>query len=53
MNTLYISDLDGTLLTNDARLSEFSRAVLRELIADGLSFSVASARSVVSMPTPG
>lgn len=49
MPPLYISDLDGTLLRNDARLSEYSRRVLRELIADGLPFSVASARSAASM----
>ena len=47
MNTLYVSDLDGTLLRNDASLSSFSEAVLRELLADGLRFTVASARSVV------
>ena len=49
MSTLYISDLDGTLLTNDATLSEFSRNTLQTLLNDGLSFSVASARSVVAM----
>lgn len=49
MNTLYISDLDGTLLRDDATLSGTSRSMLRSMIADGLSFSVASARSVVSM----
>lgn len=49
MAALYVSDLDGTLLRNDARLSEYSRSGLRELLAEGLPFSVASARSVVSM----
>ena len=49
MNTLYVSDLDGTLLRNDALLSSFSEAVLRELLADGLRFTVASARSVVAI----
>ena len=47
--TLYISDLDGTLLNNDARLSDFSRTTLQRLLLDGLPFSVASARSVLSM----
>jgi len=49
MSCLYISDLDGTLLTNEPRLSEFSESTLRELLGAGLPFSVASARSVVSM----
>jgi Cof subfamily protein (haloacid dehalogenase superfamily) len=49
MSTLYISDLDGTLLTNEATLSEFSRTTLQDLLQDGLPFSVASARSVVAM----
>ena len=49
MNTLYVSDLDGTLLRNDVSLSAFSENTLRELLADGLQFTVASARSVVAI----
>ena len=49
MNVLYISDLDGTLLNNESSLSDFSESALRELLAAGLPFSVASARSVHSM----
>ncbi len=49
MNTVYISDMDGTLLTDAATLSPFSKSILRELLQDGLPFTVASARSVVSM----
>lgn len=49
MPRLYVSDLDGTLLRSDATLSEFSRAHLARLLDDGLAFTVASARSVVSM----
>ncbi len=49
MPPLYVSDLDGTLLSNDATLSEFSRTTLQSLIDDGMPFTVASARSVVSM----
>jgi hypothetical protein len=45
----YVSDLDGTLLANNASLSEFSRAHLAQLLREGLSFTVASARSVVAM----
>ncbi|MDX1562445.1 MAG: HAD family hydrolase [Gammaproteobacteria bacterium] len=48
-STLYISDLDGTLLKPDASLPPTSRALLNELISEGLTFSVASARSVVSI----
>lgn len=51
MRTVYISDLDCTLLTNNATLSNYSKSVLRELLQDGLLFTVASARSVVSMQT--
>lgn len=49
MTTLYVSDLDGTLLTNVATLSDYSRSQLQKLLAEGLKFSVASARSVVAM----
>lgn len=48
-NKLFVSDLDGTLLRPDANLSAFSRAALVHLPTDGLAFTVASARSVVSM----
>ncbi len=46
---LYVSDLDGTLLTQDATLSQYSREQLTRLLQDGLPFTVASARSVYSM----
>ena len=49
MNTLFISDLDGTLVNNQAELSDYSLQTLQELIDDGLPFTVASARSIVSM----
>lgn len=42
--TLYISDLDGTLLNHDAKLSEYTTKSLNALIANGLNFSVATAR---------
>ena len=48
-DTLYVSDLDGTLLTNLACLSDYSRRELQGLLADGVALSVASARSVASM----
>ncbi len=49
MNSLYVSDLDGTLLGNDGTLSNFSRAALQRLLKEGVAFSVASARSAVSI----
>ncbi|MBE8966997.1 HAD family phosphatase [Nostocales cyanobacterium LEGE 12452] len=49
MNTVYVSDLDGTLLGDNAILSLLSKKVLHELLHQGLQFTVASARSVVSM----
>ncbi|MEH1858673.1 MAG: HAD family hydrolase [Nostoc sp.] len=49
MNTVYVSDLDGTLLGDNAILSSFSKKILCELLHHGLQFTVASARSVVSM----
>ena len=46
---LYVSDLDGTLLRNNASISEFSKMNLNLLLSGGMHFTVASARSVVSM----
>ncbi len=47
--TLYVSDLDGTLLDRQGQLSEATRTGLAELLAQGLVFTVASARHVVSI----
>ena len=46
--TLYITDLDGTLLNQFARLSQYSEQSLNEMIADGLNFTVATARTPFS-----
>jgi Cof subfamily protein (haloacid dehalogenase superfamily) len=46
---VYVTDLDGTLLNAQARLSERSRAALARLLGDGMLLSIASARSVVAM----
>lgn len=43
--TLYISDLDGTLLGADVRISDFTRDTLNRLIRGGLHFTVATART--------
>lgn len=48
MQTLYISDLDGTLLTPDCTLSDQSAQILNRLIQKGLLFSIATARSASS-----
>lgn len=45
MKTLYISDLDGTLLDKNAELSKRSAEIINELIYNGMMFSVATARS--------
>jgi len=47
--TWYVSDLDGTLLAPDATLSPTSRRLLVGLLARGVPFTVASARSLVTM----
>jgi Cof subfamily protein (haloacid dehalogenase superfamily) len=47
--TLYVSDLDGTLLDPQARLSDTTKTGLIQLLDAGLQFSVASARHVVSI----
>lgn len=49
MDAFYVSDLDGTLLDLDGELSGFSRQTLTTLLEEGLPFTVASARSVVSI----
>jgi hydroxymethylpyrimidine pyrophosphatase-like HAD family hydrolase len=46
MDTIFISDLDGTLVRNDISLSDYSRQNLRTLLEKGSKFTVASARSV-------
>ena len=45
MKTLFVSDLDGTLLNDQALLSDFSRENLKRLIDKGLLFTVATART--------
>lgn len=47
--TLYVSDLDGTLLDPSGALAESTRQGLVELLDQGLLFTVASARHVSSI----
>ncbi|MCD7775054.1 MAG: HAD family hydrolase [Clostridiales bacterium] len=49
MNTLYISDLDGTLLNDNAEISENDIRELNRLISNGLNFTAASARTHVTI----
>lgn len=48
MKTLYISDLDGTLLNEKAELSEYTIQALNLLISKGVNFSFATARTAAS-----
>ncbi len=43
--TLYISDLDGTLLNSDSQISKSSAEILNRAISAGANFSVATART--------
>lgn len=49
MKRLYITDLDGTLFRNNARLSPRCAAALNTLIEQGAWISVASARSPIGV----
>lgn len=49
MPALFVSDLDGTLIQTDERLSPYARDCLARLLSAGLPFTVASARSVASI----
>lgn len=48
MNSLYVSDLDGTLLRSDETLSKFTVDTINELTSNGMLFSYATARSLVT-----
>ena len=46
MKTLYISDLDGTLLRSDASLSAYTCCTVNDLTEKGILFTYATARSL-------
>ena len=46
--TLYISDLDGTLLNQNKEVSEYAKLIINAYIARGGQFSVATARTAAS-----
>lgn len=48
MKTLYVSDLDGTLLRPDETMSAYSIDVINRFTATGFCFSYATARSLVT-----
>ncbi len=48
MKTLFVTDLDGTLLTRDEKVSEYSCEKINALIERGMLFTYATARSVRS-----
>lgn len=48
MKTLYVSDLDGTLLTSEIKISENSLNIINSLIDKGMIFTYATARSISS-----
>lgn len=49
MRKLYITDLDGTLLDRDSRLSQNTEGILKALIEDGALVTVATGRSLASL----
>ena len=46
--TLYVTDLDGTLLRSDQRVSSYSCNIINDLVSRGLIFSYATARSMIT-----
>lgn len=48
MGTLYVTDLDGTLLNSSDQISQYSIQTINGLVAKGMQFTYATARSLVS-----
>lgn len=48
MKTLYISDLDGTLLNSQGKISDYTKETINKLVEQGMIFTYATARSLVS-----
>ena len=48
MKTLYVSDLDGTLLNSDTKLSDKTKKIINQLVKNGMNFTFATARSITS-----
>lgn len=47
-DTLYVSDLDGTLLNSHDEISQYSLNIINDLIEKGMKFTYATARSLSS-----
>ncbi|MDE5618975.1 MAG: HAD family hydrolase [Ruminococcus sp.] len=48
MNTLYVSDLDGTLLRSNETTSEYTNRIINSFTEKGMIFSYATARSLIT-----
>ena len=48
LKTFYVSDPDGTLMRNDETISAFTVRTVNDMVASGLAFTYATARSVES-----
>ena len=46
--TLFVSDLDGTLLNSKQTLSDNTKQTVNDLISKGISFTFATARSLTT-----
>lgn len=49
MKTLFISDLDGTLLNSHGKISEHTAEIIDKLTKDGVLFTVATARTYATV----
>ncbi len=48
MKTLYVSDLDGTLLNGQEVISDYSLQALNAMLKNGLTFTFSTARSLIT-----
>lgn len=48
MKTLYLADLDGTLLDANAELTEYTKNTINRLVEKGMHFGVATARTAAT-----
>lgn len=52
VDTLFVTGLDGTLLTEDEKLTPYSKVTLNRMIDDGLKFTIATLRTPASLMEP-
>lgn len=48
MKTLYVSDLDGTLLQSNETMSSYTNEIINQFVEQGMLFSYATARSLIT-----